>query len=272
MRLDGAGAVVTGAGSGIGRAIAARLASEGARVVVNDRDPAAAREVAALIGGLAVAGDVGSPEAVEALVEAAFDHLGEVDLYYSNAGIDRGRGLQTHEEDWELSHQVNVMAHVRAARLVVPRFVERGSGRFVITASAAGLLTLLDAPSYSVTKHASVAFAEWLSATYRHRGVVVQVLCPQGVRTRMLEGSAQIAGVSDDGLLEPEDVAAAVREALDHDALLILPHPQTRTYLERKVSDVDRWLAGVNRLQQQRERDVTGDQSVAIAGGRQGQA
>lgn len=254
MRLEGAGAVVTGAGSGIGRAIAARLAGEGARVVVNDRDADAAQDVAAVIGGFAVAGDVGSPEAVEALVAAACDHLGEIDVWYSNAGVDRGRGLQTDEADWEQSYQVNLMAHVRTARLVVPHFLERGSGRFVITASAAGLLTLLDAPSYSVTKHASVAFAEWLSATYRHRGVVVQVLCPQGVRTRMLEGSAQIAGVSDDGLLEPEDVAAVVREALDHDALLILPHPETRTYVERKGSDVDRWLVGVNRLQQQRER------------------
>lgn len=253
MQLHGAGAVVTGAGSGIGKAIAQRLAEDGARVVVNDRDSAAAHEVARMIGGIAVIGDVGSQQAVSDLVAAAADHLGDIDVWFSNAGVDRGRTLQAPEADWDLSYQVNVMSHVRAARLLVPRFVERGAGRFVITASAAGLLTLLDAPTYSVTKHASVAFAEWLSATYRHRGVVVQVLCPQGVRTRMLEGSGGISGVSDDGLLEPEDVAAVVRAALDSESFLILPHPETREYVARKSGDLDRWLAGVNRLQQKSE-------------------
>ena len=178
--MSSQGVVVTGAGNGIGRAIARRMAAEGARVVVNDIDADAARAVAAEIGGMALPGDAASEAGVAALISAATDHLGSIDVYFANAGIEVAAGLQASEADWQRSLDVNVMAHVRAARLLVPTWLERGSGRFVVTASAAGLLTMLGSAPYAVSKHAAVAFAEWLSATYGHRGIVVQAICPQG--------------------------------------------------------------------------------------------
>jgi NAD(P)-dependent dehydrogenase (short-subunit alcohol dehydrogenase family) len=243
--------VVTGAGHGIGRALARRLAAEGARVVVNDLDAGAAEEVAAEIEGYAAPGDAASEAGVAALVEEARRRLGAIDIWCGNAGIDRGAGLAASEDDWAASLEVNVLAHVRAARLLVPDWVERGSGRFVVTASAAGLLTMLGAPAYSVTKHAAVAFAEWLSATYRHRGVVVQAICPQGVKTRMLEESGPLKDLlSHDAALEPEDVAEALWQALQDDRFLVLPHPEVGDYYALRATSTDRWLQGMNRLQQ----------------------
>ncbi|MBO0842984.1 MAG: SDR family NAD(P)-dependent oxidoreductase, partial [Nocardioides sp.] len=208
MLASGSGVVVTGAARGIGRALATKLAGEGCRVVVGDLDAAELASVAEEIGAYAVPGDSASVDGVKALVGAAKERLGEIDAWYGNAGIDRGRGLEASEEEWAASYEVNVMAHVRAAQLLVPAWVERGAGRYVVTASAAGLLTMLTAPAYSVTKHGAVAFAEWLSATYRHRGVVVQAICPQGVKTSMLERSADLQDLlSHDVALEPEQVA-----------------------------------------------------------------
>jgi NAD(P)-dependent dehydrogenase (short-subunit alcohol dehydrogenase family) len=248
-------AVVTGAGHGIGRAIAARLASEGAQVVVNDIDADAVRSVAAGIGAHPVPGDAASEAGVQALVAAAREHLGRIEVYVANAGIDRGRGLAAPEADWAASVEVNLLAHVRAARLLVPEWLTSGGGRLVITASAAGLLTMLGAPAYSVTKHAVVAFAEWLSATYRHRGVVVQAVCPQGVKTRLLEQAGPVRELLvHDGALEPEQVADAVWEGLQDDRFLILPHPQVRGYYQHRASDPDGWLAAMNRIQQRLER------------------
>jgi NAD(P)-dependent dehydrogenase (short-subunit alcohol dehydrogenase family) len=248
--LDGAGVVVTGAGHGIGRALATALVGAGARVVVNDLDEDAVRSVAEGIGAHAVPGDAASEAGVEALVEAARSHLGSIDIWYGNAGIDRGLGLEASEGDWETSWEVNTLAHVRAARLLVPHWLEAGRGRYVVTASAAGLLTMLGSPTYSVTKHGAVAFAEWLSATYRHRGIVVQAICPQGVRTRMLTESGAVDLLSHDGALEPEDVAAMAIEALGDDRFLVLPHPQVADYYSARATDTDRWLRGMNRLQQ----------------------
>jgi len=248
--VQGQGIVVTGAGHGIGRALAARLAAEGARVVVNDVDSEAAGRVAEEIGGYAVPGDAASEEGVAALVDAAQDHLGIIDAWFANAGIDRGQGLDAPEADWAASLEVNVLAHVRAARLLVPEWAERGSGRFVVTASAAGLLTMLGSPTYSVSKHAAVAFAEWLSATYRHRGVVVQAICPQGVKTRMLAGAGALKDVlSHDTALEPEDVAEAMWQALQDDRFLVLPHPEVGDYYAVRATQTDRWLNGMNKLQ-----------------------
>lgn len=245
------GVVVTGAGHGIGRALARRLAAEGARVVVNDLDAGAAQEVAAEIGGYAAPGDAASEAGVATLVEEARRRLGAIDIWCGNAGIDRGAGLAASEDDWAASLEVNVLAHVRAARRLVPDWVERGSGRFVVTASAAGLLTMLGAPAYSVTKHAAVAFAEWLSATYRHRGVVVQAICPQGVKTRMLERSGPLKDLlNHDTALEPEDVAEALWQALQDDRFLVLPHPEVGDYYALRATSTDRWLQGMNRLQQ----------------------
>lgn len=248
--FDGAGVVVTGAGHGIGRAIAARMASAGARVVVNDLDEPAARRVADEVGGFALPGDAASDEGVERLVHGARERLGRIDVYFANAGIDTGVGLHADEDAWARSLDVNVMAHVRAARRLVPQWLEAGGGRFVVTASAAGLLTMLGSATYSVSKHASVGFAEWLSASYGHRGVVVQAICPQGVRTRMLADAGPLQELlSHDTALEPEDVAEAVWQGLQDDRFLILPHPEVARYYAFRATDTDRWLAGMRKLQ-----------------------
>lgn len=247
--------VVTGAGRGIGRALAAKMAAEGARVVVNDLDPDTAADTAAAIGAHAIPGDAATEGGIQKLITQAEAHLtGGIDIWFGNAGVAFARGLETAEEDWETSLEVNVLAHVRAARLLVPRWLERGRGRYVMTASAAGLLTMLGDPAYSVTKHGAVAFAEWLSATYRHRGIVVQAICPQGVKTAMLAGSGPLEELlSHDTALEPEDVAEAAYEALKDDRFLILPHPEVAGYYRTRAAEPDRWLGGMNKLQRRLE-------------------
>jgi NAD(P)-dependent dehydrogenase (short-subunit alcohol dehydrogenase family) len=250
MDVQGKGAVVTGAGHGIGRAIAIRMAAEGARVVVNDLDADAATAVAEEIGGHPVPGDAATEAGVGALVDAARGHLGGIDIYFANAGIDLGNGLDTPADDWARALEVNVMAHVRAAQQLVPTWLQEGGGRFVVTASAAGLLTMLGNAPYSVTKHGAVAFAEWLSATYGHRGVTVQVICPQGVKTRMLDNAGPLQELlSHDIALEPEQVAETVWQALQDDRFLILPHPQVQGYYEYRATNTDGWLAGMRKLQ-----------------------
>ena len=246
------GVVVTGAGRGIGRALATRAAREGARVVVNDLDADNAAAVAAEIGGTAIAGDVTAPEA---LIDAAGEALGRVDVFFANAGIDGAGGpdsLQTPDDVWERVMDVNVMAHVRAARELVPRWLEDGlGGRFVVTASAAGLLTMIGSAPYSVTKHAAVGFAEWLSVTYGARGVDVHAICPQGVQTKMLEDAGPLqALLSRDSALPPEAVADAVVTAIAEGRFLVLPHPEVAGYYAARATDTDRWLSGMRRLQQ----------------------
>ncbi|MCF8605843.1 SDR family oxidoreductase [Gordonia sp. HY442] len=246
--------VVTGAAAGIGRAIATKLAAEGERVMVNDLDADAVHALAHEIGAIAAPGDAASPEGAGGLVDTANEWLGGVDVWFGNAGIDRGRGLQASEEDWTDSWEVNTMAHVRAARALVPQWVEQGGGRYVVTASAAGMLTMLGAPAYSATKHATIGFAEWLSATYRHKGVVVQAICPQGVRTRIYEESGDLKEVlSHDAVLEPSDIADAVWDALAGDEFYILPHEKVRDYYVARATSPDRWLTGMNRIQQSLE-------------------
>jgi NAD(P)-dependent dehydrogenase (short-subunit alcohol dehydrogenase family) len=242
--------VVTGAGRGIGRAIATRMAAQGARVVVNDLDAEAAGAVAEEIGGHPVPGDAATEAGVSALVDTAREHLGAIDIFFANAGIDLGTGLDTPGDDWARALDVNVMAHVRAAQLLVPAWLATGSGRFVVTASAAGLLTMLGNAPYSVTKHAAVAFAEWLSATYGHRGITVQVICPQGVKTRMLDDAGPLQELlSHDTALEPEQVAETVWQALQDDRFLILPHPEVQAYYEHRAANTDQWLVGMRKLQ-----------------------
>lgn len=245
-------AVVTGAAGGIGRALTRRLVDEGLRVVVVDRDAgrlaATAREVGA--AGSIVA-DLATDEGVGAAVADARALLGPIDLWCGNAGVETGGGLDASDAQWALAHDVNVLAHVRTARRLVPEWVERGRGHYVVTASAAGLLTMLGSPAYSVTKHGAVAFAEWLAATYRHRGVVVQAICPQGVRTRMLDDAGPLKDLlSHDVALEPEEVADATWDALGTGAFLVLPHPQVADYYRGRAADTDRWLSGMNRIQQ----------------------
>jgi NAD(P)-dependent dehydrogenase (short-subunit alcohol dehydrogenase family) len=255
--VRGKGVVVTGAGQGIGEALARRLASEGARVVVNDLNAEHVEKVAADIGGYPVPGDAASEIGVAALVATAREQLGQIDVYVANAGIDRGLGLEASETDWAASLEVNTLAHVRAARLVVPDWVQRGEGRFVVTASAAGLLTMIGTPTYSVSKHASVAFAEWLAVTYRHRGVAVHAICPQGVDTRMYAESGPLKGLLDrDELLTPDDVAQALVDAIAADRFYVLPHPEVRAYYAHRAADPDRWIATMNKLQQKLEASL----------------
>lgn len=244
------GVVVTGAAGGIGRAIAARLVAEGARVVINDLDPARTQATADEIGAYAVPGDAASEEGIAALVAAAREHLGQIDAWFANAGIVRGLGLDASEAEWAASWEVNTMAHVRAARLLVPDWLERGGGRFVVTASAAGLLTALGTATYSVTKHGAVAFAEWLSATYRHRGIVVQAICPQGVETNMLAETGPMRTILvSDGALTADDVAETTWQGLQDDRFLILPHPTAGEYYRFRATETDSWLRGMNKLQ-----------------------
>lgn len=254
--LEGRGAVVTGAGHGIGAALARRLAAEGARVVVNDLDAEAAHAVADEVGGTAAPGDCASEEGVQDLLATATQALGRVDLFLANAGLDRVAGepddwLETSDAAWARMQEVNVMAHVRAARALVPTWLADGlGGRFVVTASAAGLLTMLGAAPYSVTKHAAVGFAEWLSATYGDRGVLVQAICPQGVRTRILEESGPLKELlSHDAVLTPDEVVQTWVDSLADDRFLVLPHPEVGDYYRHRADDTDRWLAGMRRIQ-----------------------
>jgi NAD(P)-dependent dehydrogenase (short-subunit alcohol dehydrogenase family) len=255
MRIEGKHVVVTGGASGIGRALARRFAAEGARgVVVADLEAAGCAAVAAEVKGLAVPTDVADPDAVRALVARAEDAYGPVDLFCSNAGIAITGGVEVIDADWERIWKINVMSHVYAARAVLPSMLERGAGYLLNTASAAGLLNQIGSAPYGVTKHAAVGLAEWLAITYGDRGIGVSVLCPQAVRTGMTDAGAATGDVGlgaarVDGMIEPEDCAAAVIEGLAREAFLILPHPEVLTYLRRKADDYDRWLAGMQRFQ-----------------------
>ena len=251
MELSQKVVVVTGGGNGIGAALARRLASEGAAaVVVADLDIRAAGRVAAEIGGLAIETDVGSESDVIRLIEATKDHYGPIDLFCANAGIAFAGSEQSPDEDWDRMWRVNFLSHVYAARHLLPSWQARGSGYFLATASAAGLLTNIGAAQYTVTKHAVVAFAEWLAITYGDAGIKVSCLCPQGVKTRMLAESGPVANLLCTSALTPEQVATVVVDGLGRESFLILPHPEVGEYLGNKVADPDRWLAGMRRLQQ----------------------
>jgi len=244
--------VVTGGASGIGRALCLRFAAEGARaVVVADRDEEGAARVATECGGEPFAVDVSDEARVRALVDAAEHQSGPIDLFVSNAGIGVGGGVDVANDEWQRIWDINVMAHVYAARALLPGMLERGEGYLVSTASAAGLLTQIGSAPYAVTKHAAVALAEWLSVSYGERGLKVSVLCPQAVRTAMTAGSAGGGPAGVDGMMEPEQVADCVVDALDEERFLILPHPEVEEYMRRKAGDYDRWLRGMRRLHKQ---------------------
>jgi len=256
-------AIVTGGGGGIGGALAATLTRAGARVVVADMDADAASAVAEHINnerpGAAVSADadVSDRAEIQRLIDLADSEFGPVDLYFANAGITGALGLEVSEEDWDRSIDVNLRAHIRAAELLVPLWVERGGGYFVSTASAAGLLTQLASATYSVTKHAAVGFAEWLNIVYGDQGVRVSCLCPMGVNTKLLY-SGRDSGVplgelatrvvtTSGNVLEPAEVADAVLKAIDEERFLILPHPGVLDMYRQKATDYDRWLRGMRR-------------------------
>ncbi|MDP6376082.1 MAG: SDR family oxidoreductase [Pseudomonadales bacterium] len=242
--------VVTGGASGIGRAMAERFVADGARqVVVADINAARAKQVADEISAWSMGCDVSREADIVELIDTTEDKFGPIDLFCSNAGIGIGKGLDEPNEVWENIWQVNAMSHVYAARHLVPRMIARGGGYLLNTSSAAGLLSQIGSVTYAVTKHAAVALAEWISITHGRDGIKVSVLCPQAVRTAMTAGGPGVASV--DGMLEPEQAADTVIEALREERLLILPHPEVAQYIKRKTSDYDRWLHGMRCLQEQ---------------------
>jgi NAD(P)-dependent dehydrogenase (short-subunit alcohol dehydrogenase family) len=247
MDVKGKVIVVTGGASGIGRALCRRFAQESDKVVVSDVDDKGSRAVADEISGLAIKCDVRKEVEIIDLVRQAEEKFGPIDVFCSNAGIIVMGSVDASNEDWQRIWEINVMAHVYAARAVIPGMIKRGGGYFVSTASAAGLLSQIGSAPYSVTKHAAVGLAENLAITYGDLGIKVSVICPQAVRTEMTAAGPGVAGV--DGMIEPEQVADDVIKAMAEERFLILPHSEVKTYMERKVSNYDRWLTGMRRLQ-----------------------
>ncbi|MBJ7340744.1 SDR family oxidoreductase [Mycolicibacterium sp.] len=264
MQIEGRVAVITGAGSGIGRALSIALAAAGASVVAADLDAGGVQETAAVIrsvGGSAVgvAADAASIDGITDVIDTARAQFGPVDLFVANAGIMGAPGLGEDERDWDTIIDVNLRAHIRAAKALVPEWVQRGEGYFVSVASAAGLLTQLGAAGYSVTKHAAVGFAEWLSITYGGNGIGVSCVCPMGVDTPLLNAilgssdpSARMAGaaVATAGeVIGPDRVAASTVDAIREGRFLVLPHPAVLDMYRGKGTDYERWLAGMRRYQ-----------------------
>jgi len=265
MTVDINIAVVTGGGHGIGRALCKRLARDGITVVVADLEPDAAKNVAADVSGVPRAVDVGDEAAMQALVEDVERDVGPIDLFVSNAGVGYGDanddatsregGMIPVDDRWQACWDVNVMAHVYAARALLPRMIERGGGHLVNVASAAGLLSQIGDAAYSATKHAAVAFAESLAITHGEQGIRVSVVCPQAVATRMIgiEDDADsfdggFGGNDVDGILSPDQVADDIVAGIQSGSFLVLPHPQVRTYFQRKAADHDRWISGMQRF------------------------
>ena len=255
MQLAEKNVVVTGAARGIGAALARRFHAAGANVVLADRD-GVAEAADGLKGAVEVIADVGTEAGNVALIEAAEAAFGPIDLFFANAGVGFAGDPMSSEEVWDASFAVNVHAHRWAAKHLLPGWLARGEGYFCSTASAAGVLAQIGSAPYSVTKHAAVAFAEWLSITYADQGLKVSCLCPQGVNTRMLEGGDDLGGGTGGNVvrlagavLEPADVADVVVEAIDDERFFVFPHPEVGDYLRLKGSEPERWLAGMRKLQ-----------------------
>jgi len=254
MEIQGKVVIVTGGSNGIGRALCHKFAAAGAKaVVIADIDRQAGLKVANEIkntpGGFAHC-NVASERDVKNLVDSITDVLGRVDIFCSNAGIGTSGGEEAADKDWQRSWEVNVLAHIYAARAVLPQMLERKEGYLVQTVSAAGLLTQIGSAPYSVTKHAALSFAEWLAITYGDRGIRVSALCPMGVRTDML-AKAQFGGGAFllETAIEPEQVAEETMRVIADERFLILPHPEVARFFQQKAGDYDRWLRGMRRLQ-----------------------
>lgn len=248
--------VVTGAASGIGRALIHRFQAEGARqLIAADINEAGARETAEATGAAAMSCNVAVESDVQRLIEETESRFGPIDLFCSNAGIGAGPGLESPNEEWQASWDVNVMSHVYAARHLVPRMVERGGGYLMNTSSAAGLLNQIGGAAYGTTKHAAIGFGEWVAMSYAHQGIKVSMLCPQAVRTAMTTpppdneaAELSVNAAATDGMMEPEELAEIVIEGLRAERFVILTHPEVLEYMRRKTSDYDRWIGGMNRL------------------------
>ncbi len=251
MEITNKVAVVTGGASGIGKAMAARFVAEGAKaVVIADVDPAL-DSVAKALGVRGIKTNVADEAEVKHLISTTEQEFGQIDLLCNNAGIGVGGGPETPNEDWQRIWEINVMGHIYATRAALPDMLRRGDGYILNTASAAGLLTQVGSAPYAVTKHAAVAYAEWLAITYGDRGIKVSALCPQAVRTAMTENTENggVAGL--DGMMESEQLCDSVIETLAEEKFLVLPHPEVLTYMQRKTTDYDRWISGMKRLQAQ---------------------
>lgn len=254
MKLTERVTVVTGGAAGIGRALCRRFAAEGARVVVADIDLEGAEAVAAETGGIAFRTDVSRERDIVALVAHVEQRVGPIDLVCSNAGVAVPGGPEVPDDEWRRVLDVNLMAHVWAARAVIPDMVRRGQGYLVNVASAAGLVTQIGSAPYAVSKHAAVAFAEWLAVTYGDKGIGVSCVCPLGVRTRMLaESDEGIRAMLEPDAVEPEVVADAVVAGIARREFLILPHAAVWEYMVKKASDPERWISGMQRLQRRYE-------------------
>ena len=255
MEVENKRIIITGSANGIGSSLSRVFKERNVKsMILVDLDESNNSKLANEVGGIPYKADVGSEDDIIKLVEFAKQEMGGIDIFCSNAGISGAGGLlNTSNEDWSNIWNVNVMSHIHAAKHALPSMLEQGHGYFMNTASAAGLLTQLGAAGYSVTKSAAVSFAEWLKITYGERGIGVSCLCPQGVRTPMVEDAPEIVGslVSIDGLLEPDVVANEVIECIEKEQFLITPHPEVLEYMKIKASDPDRWINGMQSLTKQ---------------------
>jgi len=251
MQIKDKTIVVTGGGHGIGKGLCKRFAAETPKaIVVADIDIDAAKQVAASINGHAVACDVADESAVVALVEETESNIGPIDLFCLNAGIAGGSGDDVSNEDWDQMIDINFKSHVYTARVLVPKMIERGSGYLLHTASAAGLLTSISSAPYSVTKHAVVAFAEWLRITHGPEGLKVSCLCPQGVQTRMIEADDPSVAMLREGSITVEELAECVVQGIEKESFLILPHPEVAKFIQNKATNYDRWIAAMQKIRQ----------------------
>ena len=257
MDVAGKNIVVTGGGNGIGAALCRAFAAAGAaHVVVSDVDERAAKQVATEIGGHALPCDVSEEASVQRLVADSLELCGHIDVFFSNAGITCKGGLDCANEDWQRMWDINVMSRLYAARAVVPHMLERGDGYLLHTASAAGVLTEIGSASYSVTKHADVALAEWLSVCYGRQGIRVSCVCPLGVQTDFLDNEDPIHRYLHLHVITPDEVAATVLAAMAEETFLILPHPEVAEFFSLKTDDHDRWIRGMQRLRQKLTREM----------------